>query len=151
MKPKIQHHPAYFKAKSMGDIMLDVFSREQNFELKIEDWSKKAYEVAKQQVSFVTRSNREQLPVYFRQAFTVIMYSEFSDRHSMTTCGKILAELQRREKPYGHCTVIHYLNRHEDAMKFPKANQLYMDVFKAIFNELRRQSYLKRFQNGNSN
>lgn len=151
MKVKIQHHPAYFKAKSMGDIMLDIFTREQNFELPLDKWANSAYQVAKQQVKFKTNSSRNQLPVFFRRSFMVIMYNEFNNRYSMNDIGLKMAELEGREKAYNHCTLIHSISRHKDAMAFTKANQLYMDVFNSIYNELRRQSYLKRFHNANNN
>ena len=151
MKVPIVHHAALFKAKSMGDIMLDIMKSEQNFMLPFDKWTDKAYEVAKQQVNFKAKSSREMLPVYFRQAFVVIMYREFQDRYSMTICGKRMAQLENRKNPYIHCTVIHYLNRHKDAMEYPKANSLYIDVFNAIFTELKRQSFLIRFTNANDN
>jgi len=145
MKVAIKHHPAYFKAKSMGDVMLDIISREQNFELPLDKWAKAAYQVAKQQVNFNTNSSRNQLPMFFRRAIMVIMYGEFSNRYSMNDVGLKIAELEGRAKAYNHCTLIHSISKHKDAIQFPKANQLYIDTFNAIYNELLRQSFLKRF------
>lgn len=133
-------------------LIKETMSANKNYSTSIEQWSQQAYEAAKSKMKFKVGAGGKQDLVNFRCAFCVIMYLELGNYFSLTDCGKQMAKLENRKKPYSHCVLLHYIEKHRNAIEFPKANLRYMDIFNAVYLELNSKSLLKKFKyNANNN